>query len=1087
MNVSQLGKLSSFPPYYRPPEIFLESEQSPRSLEGRLFMPLMFRVSLYALFLCLGFKSPAISQNPPFPRAPQASQTSAETAVRAQVEKYFTLYTAKDTDGLMSLWSRTAPDYPAFKREITRQFTGEDFHFGLPTISRVKTEGEKVSLRATAFLTATDLKSNQKHARRITRNMTFLLENENWKLWRSAPAEEDLAEALTQAGTEAERAGLLADEEDLVSPELIRALIDQGRRLIGQENYQRAEAIYRLTLSLGEQSGDRFGIGGALNGIGYIRHAQGDYTQALELYQKSLATLENQDNKVMLSRALNNLGRVYDAQGDYQQALEYYRKSLAVVEALGDKVGMALPLGNMGVVYSAQGNFAQALDHYTRSLAIYEAVGDKLGVAITLGNIGAIHRKQGAYAQALEHYQKSLAMSEVLEDKDGIAQMLSNIGNVHRIQGDNVEALNCYQRSLAIREGLGDKHGIASALSAIGFVQTLQGRYAEALENYQKSLAMDEAMGNKDGIARALVMISEFYKRQSRYAQALDFADRATTLARRIGSLEVLWVARADAGLAYRSLGRSDQARMAFEDAIAVIETMRVQVAGGEQDQQRFFEDKLFPYHGMVDLLVAQNNPAEALVFAERARARALLDLLYSGRANIVKAMTGEEREQERKLRGETISLNTQVTRASRQDEPDQKKLSELKSLREKARLRYEAFQTALYSAHPELKAQRGEAQVIKAEEVAALAPDVASVMLEYMVTEEKTYLFAIARAEGRPETETRVFDIPIKRAELGRQTDSFREQLAARDLGFRVSSRRLYELLLKPAKAMLRGKANLVIVPDDKLWELPFQALLTENDRYVIENSAVSYAPSLTVLREMKAHRDSRRAEAASPMLLALGNPAVGGETTARVTSSERAGELTPLPLAEQEVRALGKMYGPSHSRIYIGPEAREDRLKAEAGGADILHFATHGTLNNASPMYSHLVLAQVDTNEDGLLEAWELMRLDLKADLASLSACETARGHASAGEGVIGLTWALFVAGVPTTVVSQWRVESASARDLMLGFHRQLISPPPTPTRAKVTKAEALRLSALKLLKNPETSHPFYWAGFVLVGDYR
>jgi CHAT domain-containing protein len=155
---------------------------------------------------------------------------------------------------------------------------------------------------------------------------------------------------------------------------------------------------------------------------------------------------------------------------------------------------------------------------------------------------------------------------------------------------------------------------------------------------------------------------------------------------------------------------------------------------------------------------------------------------------------------------------------------------------------------------------------------------------------------------------------------------------------------------------------------------------------------------------------------------------------------------------------------------------------VKKEAGQAAILHFATHGILNDASPMYSHLALAQGDTNEDGLLEAWELMRLDLKADFVVLSACETARGRFGASEGVIGLTWALFVAGVPSTVVSQWKVESASARDLMLDFHRQLRAP--ASAKAKMTRAEALRRAALKVMKNPETSHPFYWAGFVLVG---
>src|SRR5262249_23361630 len=207
--------------------------------------------------------------------------------------------------------------------------------------------------------------------------------------------------------------------------------------------------------------------------------------------------------------------------------------------------------------------------------------------------------------------------------------------------------------------------------------------------------------------------------------------------------------------------------------------------------------------------------------------------------------------------------------------------------------------------------------------------------------------------------------------------------------------------------------------------------------------------------------------ANATAATLLAIGNPAIGKETIERASLALRDEKLTPLPEAEQEVRALGRLDGATHSKGYVGAEASEDRVKAEAGRAGILHFATHGTLNNASPMYSHLALAQGDKNEDGLLEAWELMRLDLKADLAVLSACETARGRYGAGEGVIGLTWALFVAGLPSTVVSQWKVESASTRELMLGFHQHLRA----PSRKPVTKAEALQEAALKLMKNPAT----------------
>jgi CHAT domain-containing protein len=323
-------------------------------------------------------------------------------------------------------------------------------------------------------------------------------------------------------------------------------------------------------------------------------------------------------------------------------------------------------------------------------------------------------------------------------------------------------------------------------------------------------------------------------------------------------------------------------------------------------------------------------------------------------------------------------------------------------------------------------------------------------------VTDDQTYLFAITKAAGK-DAEIHVFNLPIKRSELTRQTESFRQQLARRDLGFRASAANLYALLLKPAQAQLSGKTNLIIVPDDKLWELPFQALLTSAHRFLIEDAAVSYAPSLTVLREMTKRQPKRNTDAGSATLLALGNPLLGKETVERATLALRDEKLDPLPEAEQEVKALGKIYNAAHSTVYVGAEAREDRAKSEAGRASILHFATHATLNNASPMYSHLVLAPGDKNEDGLLEAWELMQLDLKADLAVLSACETARGRYGAGEGMIGLTWALFVAGVPTTVVSQWKVESAGTRELMVDFHRAMISQPGAG-KTRPTKTEAL-----------------------------
>jgi CHAT domain-containing protein len=309
------------------------------------------------------------------------------------------------------------------------------------------------------------------------------------------------------------------------------------------------------------------------------------------------------------------------------------------------------------------------------------------------------------------------------------------------------------------------------------------------------------------------------------------------------------------------------------------------------------------------------------------------------------------------------------------------------------------------------------------------------------------------------------------------RDVRELRRRLAARDLEAVALASRLYRRLLQPAEAQLAGRSRLVVIPDGVLWELPFQALSPRPGRYLIEERSLSYAPSLTVLREMQRHRHAPLPGA--PALLAFGNPTLG-ETQKRRGLALMGGEtLAPLPEAERQVRELARLYGSAASRVYVGPEASEARAKAEAPRARVLHFATHGLLDGADPLYSQLVLAApgpADT-EDGLLEAREILELDLSADLAVLSACETGRGRVSAGEGLIGLSWAFFVAGVPTTVVSQWQVEAGSTAALMLAFHREL--------RAGHGQAEALQRAMRELLRRPQWRQPFFWAGFAVMGD--
>jgi CHAT domain-containing protein len=296
---------------------------------------------------------------------------------------------------------------------------------------------------------------------------------------------------------------------------------------------------------------------------------------------------------------------------------------------------------------------------------------------------------------------------------------------------------------------------------------------------------------------------------------------------------------------------------------------------------------------------------------------------------------------------------------------------------------------------------------------------------------------------------------------------------------------------LLGPVVKRLRGKDRLIVVPDGPLWELPFQALSTSGQRYLLDDAVIAYAPSVTVLRETMALQRRPLAGEGALTLLAMGNPAIEDAAAAKSGAPLMDGPLEALPDAERQVRSLAQIYGARGSRIYVGADAREDRFKADAGRFRIIHLATHGILNDRNPMYSQLVLARGPgaASEDGVLEAWELMQLDLSADLAVLSACETARGRVGRGEGMLGLTWSLFVAGVPTTVVSQWKVRADSTAELMIAFHRRLTQTRSRPSLRTGSRghgvASALRDAALEVRADPRYRHPFHWAAFIAVGD--
>jgi CHAT domain-containing protein len=526
--------------------------------------------------------------------------------------------------------------------------------------------------------------------------------------------------------------------------------------------------------------------------------------------------------------------------------------------------------------------------------------------------------------------------------------------------------------------------------------------------------------------------VAERYVELKQPETALRYAEQGAALARKINSAAASWWPLSSAGRAYQALGRRAEAERSYGESVEILEKWSSQIAGGDNQGLRFFEQNGWPFYQLLTMKLEDGEVETALQLAERAKARRLGDVVAAGHARITQAMTDEEKKQEEALSREVARLNEAGAKA--------------KAEFDKASRELEAFRAQLYTAHPELQVHRGDAPPARVADLGPLVTDARTLLVEYAILHETLAIFTVERgADGAPKLGLE--RVPLKQGEVASRAAAFRESVASRDPEYRAGAQWLYRTLFTPIRARLAGKTNVVIVPDGGLWNVPFHALVDEGGRYAIERFAISYAPSLTVLRE------SGRTQAVNGKLLAIGAPRGN------------------LPNAAAEVRELGRLYGEG-STVLTGGQATDTRWREAAGKFGILHLATHGVLNAGNPMFSYLELA------GGEIEARGLLDLDLHASLAVLSGCETAQGELRNGEGVVGLAWAMMVAGVPSVVVSQWKVDSASTTDLMVAFHRALRTD-------GSTKAGALRTAAVQLMKRAEYKHPFYWAGFHLLGN--
>lgn len=797
----------------------------------------------------------------------------------------------------------------------------------------------------------------------------------------------------------------------------------------------------------------------------------GKLDRALEIYQQTLQVYREGGDRHSQILILRALGELYTKLGQYQGAIDATQEALSLCQDVcregGYRQVQADVLNTMGLIFAKLGDPQQALVQYQAALSIVKAVGNLEGEAATLNNIGTIQGDLGDYPMALETYNRALAVAQKLGDRRREAATLNNIGFVYVRQQQYPQALATYEKALPMWQGLGDRSGQASTLTNLGVARAQLGNPDKALDYYHQALPLRQAVGDRPG--------------------------EATTLYR-LAQLE-------------RDRGNTHEALTQIESAIEIVESLRTHV-NSEELRTSFFASVQEQYEFYIDLLMQlhQKQPdagydARALHAGERTRARALLEVLAESGTDIHQGVTPPElRDRERSLQQQIAALAQQqvaLLGGTHTQEQAVAMETELQTLFGQLEL----VQAQLRIHSPNYAALT-QPQPLTLPEIQQQVLDDETVLLEYSLGEQRSYVWAVSR-QGIAS-----YELPPK-AEIEAAVSDFRRAITSprqrTDLAAMSGAiANLSQKVLAPVAQHL-GDKRLVVVADGALQYIPFAALSTSADYkpLMLDREVVTLpsASTLAVLRQSPkktatptktlasiadpvfAKDDERLQDVIEPRgILAANRP-----DTLLLASARDLGLSIPparLPGTEREAQAILSLVPESERMQAFGFDAnRQLATSRDLEGYRLLHFATHGFLNSTHPGLSGLVLSLVDLQgnpQNGFVRLNDVYNLKLSADLVVLSACQTALGKDIRGEGTIGLTRGFMYAGVPRLVVSLWSVDDRGTAVLMSAFYRKML-------QDNLTPAAALRQAQIQLWQNPQWQSPYYWSAFALQGEWR
>jgi CHAT domain-containing protein len=873
-----------------------------------------------------------------------------------------------------------------------------------------------------------------------------------------------------------------------------------------------------------------------LNSIGEVYYSLSDVKKALDSFNRALAHWTTAGDRKGEALAHLNLGYMNFNFGDLTGAREHYEQSLSRWIAAGDKRGEALSRTAIGGIHSYLGEQQVALDLHNKALELFRSIGDRQGEAATLNGIGTVYEGLNKPQEALDNYEQAMSIYHAIGNRDYEALGMLYLGAVNRTLGANDLALKYCQASLSLLRSVGNQRLETYALKDLAATYVSAGQTERALNQYRRILKLYGRFEDKRGQADTLSSIADIYSARSQTREATDFYRRALELVQaaqdRGAEISILYkLARAE-----RVIGDTAQALSRMNDSIELIEGLRIK-AGSPDLRAAYFSSVRRHYEQYVDLLMEMDKrhpggdfASQALFTSERSRARSLLETLAEAKVDLRQGANPsliEHADSLERLLDSTTEYQMRLLSAKHNQEDIDSTDKEIRKLT----TAYEEVQ-AQVREQSSLYVTLTQPKLLQVKEIQAELKDNNTLLLEYALGEERSYLWAITSESfasyelpARSTLEAAAGEVyhfltarqPVK----GESESQYQERVAAADSQYWPRAFALKAMLLGPVMSQL-GNRRLIIVSEGALQYIPFEALpaaateqlqvsgnlqasaLGETGATLVTEHEVIYLQSASMLRAL---REKNAALSNSKGIAILADP-VFGQDDPRVHSSARpelpatleSEELQrsvrdlgdgdaevrlprlPSTLAESKLIVAAAPYG--STRVVTSFEANKAAVMSDDFSRfRILHFATHGIINDKHPERSGIVLSLVDANgndQSGFLRLSDVYKLKLNSDLIVLSACRSGLGKQVSGEGFVGLTRGFMSGGARSVVASLWKVDDEATAELMNQFYQAMLS-------EELPPAAALQKAKQAMQRHQRWHRPYYWAAFVLQGEYR